>query len=333
MGIQILTPQELAPYAERLARGESAPSAGEMFFGDDLTQDLADLFRQARPNLTLRDAIYVDSSVATGAREVRARVITGAGAAGWQQPGAVSFPTVELGASAEDYRLYPFGVRLSWSDAEQQAAVYARSKGSRGVPDFYGELYTLAQRTIAEFSNRVGWLGDAARNLAGIGAAPIRATKSTVTIAEGTSDTGVAIVKALAAAHNDVITATKGLRRPNRLLLSITSHAFVSTELYSAETGPRTIMEQLRAILPGVEIMISPDLQSVTGANGVALGGCALFACHDRFVARQVATQPRPYKIVERDGGVYYDQVLMATVSPLIWVEPNAYALLTNIHA
>lgn len=332
--VQILDPNTAA----RLdARGESIGSSGALFFGEDLSHELADTFRTMRPDLTAEKAIHFDGSVPYGARAVKYRMLDANGKAQWIEAKTNQLSTVAIGGTRPEVGYSAFGVRIEWDDEDMEAMQVARANGAR-IPDLYGELDAAARRAILEFANGVAWYGSASRNFNGLLTAPIERTPALVKIAEGSAATGEAIAKKVLGLFNAVRNNTAGKLDVNTCIWPLSAHSYVETTPFNSDGSDLTILEYIKSKRRDVthEWAVELEAESVaanlTSAAADAIGA-GILACHrDRTVGRIAVSPVRHFEITKLGGGMAYEQNVVAKVSDLILAHPNAYAMLTRVN-
>jgi hypothetical protein len=326
-------PQHITPLSRAEAarfEAQAVPSAGSLFFGDDLAFEIAENYKTLRPALSAREVLAATDRTPWGSRVVRYRLVTGNGKAARAEQGTASLPTVGLGATRPEVPYVPFGVLLAWEDAEQEAMLAARANGVR-LPDLYGELTAEALRALDEWANAATWDGDG-DDLVGLLKSPFSKSPAGIAIAEGTAATGEQIVKAILAARNTIFTKTAGMIEPNFVAMGTDAFSYLQTAVYDSASGPATIGEVLAKRLADAAGNPARLLHCVELNAPSALGGkpAILVGRRDPQVAFVERSAPRFYQIHSPDGGVSYRQAVLAKISGVALPHPDAYALVSN---
>lgn len=331
--VTILDPNDAA----RLdARGESIGSSGALFFGEDLSHELAENFRTLRPDLTAEKALVFDGSVPYGARAVKYRMLDANGKAQWIEAKTNQLNTVSVGGTRPEVGYSAFGVRVEWDDEDMEAMRVARANGAR-IPDLYGELDAAARRAILEFANSVAWYGSASRNFNGLLTAPLERSPALVKIAEGSAATGEAIAKKVLDLLNSVRVGTAGALDANTCVWALSAYSYAETTPFNSSGGDMTILEYIKSKRPGVTHEWSVELEADSVAANLSSGaaaalGAGILACHRSNTVARIAVSPvRYFEIEKLGGGLSYAQNLTAKVSDIILAHPKAYAMLTRV--
>ncbi len=333
--VQILSPEETSALNGSLAaRGEAASiqTSGALFFGDDLTHDIQENFRVHRPTLTADRIIHMDGSVPFVAREVRYRQITGGGQAKWFDGSSGSLGKADVGSKRVGAPMTPFGVKINWDFLDQEAIMLARANGVR-LPDIYAELVNNALRAIAEFGNRVAWFGDAARGYKGLLAQPFEKPKAGVHIGEGTSSSGKDIAKKVLGLFSGIERKTKSTLRPNACCWSIDAYLYAEDNPWNPESSDLSILEYIQKKRPDIMHERSFELDEVklqAGGKTNNLGSCIVAGNKGPMTSRLCISKPRFFGIVNKGGGMAFEQNILANVSDVIMPQGGSYAMLTN---
>jgi hypothetical protein len=309
---------------------QAVPSLGSLFFGDDLSFEIAENYKALRPALSAREVIAATDRTPWGSRVVRYRLRTGNGKAARADQGTASLPTVGLGAVRPEVPYVPFGVMMAWEDAEQEAILAARANGVK-LPDLYAELTEEALRAIDEWANASTWEGDG-DDLVGLLKSPFSKSPAGIAIAQGTAATGEQIVKAVMEARNTIFTRTAGMIEPNFVAMGTDAHTYIHSAVYDSTSGPATIAEVLMKRLQDAAGNPARLLHTVELNAPAALSSkpAILVGRRDPVGAFIERSAPRFYQIHSPDGGVSWRQAVIAKLSGVALPYADSYALITN---
>jgi hypothetical protein len=312
--------------AAEAARSESIGSSGQLFFGnEDLSYELAELFREKRPEKSAMKVITFDGETPWGARRVKYRMIGRTGKAAWLEEKTHTLPTAAVGAVRDTTDWQKFGVAIIWDEEENEAIEMARRDGIR-IPDIYAESEAAGREAILDMANEVAWFGSAERGFKGLLGQPISAVQSEYDLSLESDVDGISLARYLLRQIHSITVETKKTIQPNFVQYPVETLAMLeSTQLN--DVASTTVMEYIRRVTPGITHDSSPELENVV-QDGNDLGGCILIGRRDPQIARLFMSNVRHYAIESLGGGMSFRQNMVAKISDTVIPQPKGFRLI-----
>jgi len=240
-----------------------------LFFARQLESIKAQAYDVKRAPLNALAIIPVSTSTPEGATTITYRQFDSVGMAKVIANYANDIPRADVTGKEFTSPIRGIGVAYGYNVQEIRSAQFA------GVP-LSAKKMMAAQRAHAELINKLAWAGDTEHGLPGfLSNANIPAY---VVAADGTGSsklwstkTADLIIRDINGILNQVVTQSKGIHRPNMLLMPLEQYTFISSTPRSATTDT-TILQFVIANNPGVTFKPVIELDGYGGTDRMVAG-------------------------------------------------------------
>lgn len=253
---------------------EHNDAADSIYFATQLQQIRARPYDPKYAETMIRKLVPVNNSDDPGASQIGWEEYDAAGVAKWLSNYATDFPTVAINGKQNFVTPHNFGQGTMYSAQEVRAARFA------GKP-LEAKKVDAVMRSMEQFLDRVGAVGDTQKGLVGLlnianaqtFTLPSDGTGASQTFA---SKTGALVVRDLNNIANKITTTTKGVWKPDTLLMPLDVYAYIASTPWNSN-GDTTILKFFLANNPYITSVV--PWEKCTGAGA---GGTNRIVCYKR---------------------------------------------------